>query len=187
MNRLHRSAALLLAALATLAALAACTTAGITTTSPTTMTEAQILTIAKELAQCLREHGFPNLPDPVMVNGRPKIPETADPPAGLDERARTACQPIKDRLEAAVAGSGGEAQRSPLSAEDRAKARGFAECMREHGLAGFPDPDSSGLYHLGGTPVQELFRQKDPPAQRVNDAMQACRQFAEYPGWGIRN
>ena len=172
-----------------LTALAACTAAGRTTTAtPTTLTEAQVLAIGKELAQCLRENGFPNLPDPVMVDGRPEIPEPDTPPSqAVQEQARAACQPIADRLEAAVGGSGAGGDRPPLSPEDAAKARGYANCMREHGLAGFPDPDSTGTFHLEGTPVQEQFQQKDPVSPLVNDAMRACQQFAQYPGWGIQN
>jgi hypothetical protein len=184
----HRSAALLLAVLAALAALAACTTSpSASSASPTTMTEAQVLVLARELAQCLREHGVPDLPDPVMVDGRPEFPDISDGPSGSVERAMTECRSISDRLRTATAGSGQEEQQPPLSAEDLAKARRYAECMREHGLTGFPDPDSTGLFHVEGTPVQELLQQKDPVPQRVNDAMQACREFAEYPGWGIRN
>jgi hypothetical protein len=192
MSALHRSAALLLAVLAALAPLAACTAAGTTgpstpSVSPTTMTEAQLLALAKELAQCLREHGIPDLPDPVMVDGRPELPDISGLPSGSVEAAMTECRSVGDRLRAATAGSGQEERRPPLSAEDLAKARSYAECMRDHGLAGFPDPDSTGLFHVEGTPVQELLQQKDPVSQRVNDAMQACRELAEYPGWGIRN
>jgi hypothetical protein len=201
MNTLHRPAALLLAGFAVLTVLTACTSAGTpTTATPTTLTEAQVLAIGKELTQCLRENGFPNLADPVMVDGRPEIPEPDTPPSeAVQEQARAACQPIADRLEAAVgqpiadrleaavgaSGAGGDGP--PLSPEDAAKARGYAECMREQGLAGFPDPDSTGVFHLEGTPVQDLFQQKDPVYPLVNDAMRACQQFAQYPGWGIQN
>jgi hypothetical protein len=151
------------------------------------MTEAQVLALARELAQCLREHGVPDLPDPVIVDGRPELPAISNLPSESVELAMTECRPIGDRLRTATAGSGQEERQPPLSAEDLAKARRYAECMRDHGLAGFPDPDSTGLFHVEGTPVQELLQQKDPVPQRVNDAMQACREFAEYPGWGIRN
>jgi hypothetical protein len=189
MNPPHRPAALLLAAFAVLTALAACTPAGTTTTTtPTIPTEAQVLAIGKELTQCLRENGFPDLADPVMVDGRPEIPEPDTPPSrAMEERARAACQPIADRLEATVAGSGDGGEGPPLAPEDAARARGYAECMRQHGLAGFPDPDSTGVFHLERTPVQELFQQKDPVSPLVNDAMRACQRFAQYPGWGIQN
>jgi hypothetical protein len=188
-SSIRRPAALLLAAVAVLTTLAACTSAGMSTTAPpSTLTEAQVLAIGRELAQCLRDNGFPNLADPVMVDGRPEIPEPDTPPSeAVQERARAACQPIADRLEAAVGGSGEGGKEAPLSPDDAAKARRYAECMREHGLAGFPDPDSTGAFHLEGTPVQELFQQKDPASPLVNDAIQACQQFAQYPGWGIQN
>ena len=189
MNTPHRPAALVLAAFAVLTGFAACTSAGTTTTAtPSTLTQAQVLVIGKELAQCLRENGFPDLADPVMVDGRPEIPEPdTSPSQAVEERARAACQPIADRLEAAVGGAGEGGEGPPLSPEDAAKARGYAECMRRHGLAGFPDPHSTGVFHLEGTPVQDLFQQKDPVSPLVNDAMRACQQFAQYPGWGIQN
>jgi hypothetical protein len=189
MNTPHRPAALLLAAFTVLTVLGACTSAGTTTTAtPTTLTDTQVLAIGKELTQCLRENGFPDLADPVMVDGRPEIPEPDTPPSqAVEERTRAACQPIADRLEAALGGAGEGGEGPPLSPEDAARARGYAECMRQHGLAGFPDPDSTGVFHLEGTPVQEQFQQKDPVSPLVNDAMRACQQFAQYPGWGIRN
>jgi hypothetical protein len=189
MNTPRRPAAVLLAAFAVLAALAACTSAGTpTAATSSTQTEAQALAIGKELTRCLRENGLPDLADPVMVDGRPEIPEPDTPPSeAAQERARAACQPIADRLEAAVGEPGEGVEGPPLPPEEAAKARGYATCMREHGLAGFPDPDSTGVFHLEGTPVQELFQQKDPVSPLIDDAMRACRQFAQYPGWGIQN
>ena len=91
-----------------------------------------------------------------------------------------------DRRQAGGRRRGAEGGQGPRC---RPKGQGgrYANCMRQHGLAGFPDPDSTGVFHLAGTPVQELFQQKDPVSPLVNDAMQACQQFAQYPGWGIQN
>jgi hypothetical protein len=81
MNTPYRSSALLLAAFAVLTTLAACTSAG-TTTTPTTLTDTQILAIGKELAQCLRENGFPDLADPVMVDVAPRFLAMVTDPGG---------------------------------------------------------------------------------------------------------
>jgi len=56
------------------------------------------------------------------------------------------------------------------SAEDLAKAREYAKCIREHGVSGFPDPDpETGGFHIGPDQADGL---KDLAKVSEN-----CRQF----------
>ena len=45
----------------------------------------------------------------------------------------------------------------------------FAKCMRENGVADFPDPDANGQY--------DLPKDIDPTSQSFKDAQQKCQQY----------
>jgi hypothetical protein len=53
------------------------------------------------------------------------------------------------------------------------QARKFAQCMREHGITDFPDPDPNG--HPGSLP----FNPNDP---KVRDAEEACKDLRPAGG-----
>ena len=98
----------------------------------------------------------------------PWPPGTPEPP----ERALRACQPIVDRLPPAARG----AETRP-AADIPALVR-FARCMREHGLADFPDPKADGIFPLVGTNARrEIYgagATKQPPTARASAALEAC-------------
>ena len=149
-----------------LAGLAGCSApggaAGATTTTGGQQAAAAVW---RELVRCARANGMPNLPDPqIDSNGRANFPNgTPDPPASV----RRACQSIYDRLPASARG---DEERPP--ADMQALLR-FARCMREHGVADFPDPDAEGNFRAqaGAT---------GPKSPRFRGAMQACRQLDPY-------
>jgi len=146
--------------------LAGCSAAG-GSGAATTTTSAQQDTAAvwRELVRCARANGMPNLPDPqIDSNGRANFPNgTPEPPASV----RRACQSIYDRLPASARD---EEERPP--ADMQALLR-YARCMREHGVADFPDPDADGNFRApaGST---------DPKTPSFQRAMQACRQLDPY-------
>jgi len=82
-------------------------------------------------AACMRAHGA-NLPDPSFdQDGNPQWPVNPKTQSGP---AFAACQ-------SALQGtSAGKSTRPPTAAELAALTR-FARCMRQHGIADFPDPD----------------------------------------------
>jgi hypothetical protein len=85
---------------------------------------------------CARAHGMPNLPDPqISDNGQAIFP------AGLVVPQETphACQSLYDRL---VPNSRDE---PPTHAQLAALLR-FARCMRDHGIADWPDPRPDGTF-----------------------------------------
>jgi hypothetical protein len=47
----------------------------------------------------------------------------------------------------------------------------FAQCMRSHGVPGFPDPDASGHMRVGFGPGTGI----DPNSPQFKSAMEACR------------
>jgi hypothetical protein len=141
--------------------------------SPTVMTDAQILTTGKELAQCIRDHGLPGFPDPGVENGRLTLPDGLEdnlPPNA--EQAMDACRSIMDRLPASALGESekeGETGRAPMDPADLPKARRWAQCVREHGIADLPDPGSDGKINIRGTSLAA-----EGKSERVRRAFQAC-------------
>jgi hypothetical protein len=141
--------------------------------SPTALSNDQVLAIGQQAAQCMRQHGIPDFPDPVVdQNGQLSLPEG---PAGehlktelnANPDAQRACQPILDRLPASARNS-----RPEYTQEDLANLLKFAQCMRRNGIPDFPDPKADGSFPLAGTSM--AAEGKSP---RVLAAMQACKQY----------
>jgi hypothetical protein len=146
-----------------LAGLAGCSASGGAGAATTTTSGQQdAAAVWRELVRCARANGMPNLPDPqIDSNGRASFPNgTPEPPASV----RRACQSIYDRLPPSARG---EAARPP--ADMQALLR-YARCMREHGVADFPDPSADGDFRA---PAGSRGA-KDPNLERAN---QACRQL----------
>jgi hypothetical protein len=118
-----------------------------------------------DAAKCMREHGYPDYPDPVRYDDRWGFPDSA-PDVEPPEACRNLFFTGKDEQD----------PRPTVDAAYMTQARKFADCMRTHGLAGWPDPDSDGYF--------------DPPAPLVaktNDtffnALDACSTQQPPGGW----
>lgn len=95
-----------------------------------------------QFANCLRQHGADE-PDPSFdSNGNPQWAVNIK---GLPEPAQQACAPILQSLNLR---SGQRADPARIAALTR-----FAQCVRQHGLAAFPDPDSSGNFPTNSDPT----------------------------------
>jgi hypothetical protein len=153
-----------------LAGLAGCSASG-GSAGATTTTGGQQAAAAvwRELVRCARANGMPNLPDPqIDSNGQANFPNgTPEPPASV----RRACQAIYDRLPPSARG---DEERPP--ADMQALLR-YAQCMREHGVADFPDPDAEGNFSV--KPGSTNLNPGSPTFQR---ALQACRQLDPNKG-----
>jgi hypothetical protein len=148
---------LCLAAAAVLALTAACGGPTATGSSPSPRADATHAYLS--YAICLRAHGA-NEPDPALdQNGNPQWavnPKTL-PPA--------ATQPCNSILQAAHLNGGHGA---PTAAQ-LAQLTRFAQCIRQHGVADFPDPDAQ----TGSFPTTQ-----DPTREPGWDAAyQACKQL----------
>jgi hypothetical protein len=118
---------------------------------------------ALAFAKCMRKNGVPDFPDP-DANGRFRgvgHEAQGDP---TFEVAQEACRDLAP---------GGEHEKlgDPAFVEQM---REFSQCMRENGLAEFPDPDSEG--RLRGSGHEQ---QNDP---RYQAAFETCR--GKLPGGG---
>ena len=88
-------------------------------------------------SRCMRSHGVSNFPDPKQVGGGIQVSGSApgiDPQSPLFVSARQACRHLQP--------GGGEPARA---GQQRALARmlHISQCMRAHGIPGFPDPTLS--------------------------------------------
>jgi hypothetical protein len=180
MRTLHRS----VAALALVMLVAGCGTSGPgdpADPSSTTMSDADVLVIGKQVAQCLRDNGVPEFPDPIVdEHHQLQLPddmeaqlETRYPPQTL-ERAQQACQSLFDQLpESAIGGNGpNDADSDAPGPGDVEALRQWAACAREHGFPDWPDPKADGSFPLSGTPI--AAEGKSPRMIAVFDA---CQQF----------
>ncbi len=120
-------------------------------------------------SQCMRSHGFPNFPDPEVSGGQVRLPNLSgtgiDPKTDAFRSADTACQSLMPTPPPQA--------RQPMSPVDQAKWLAFAQCVRDHGVANFPDPDFSNggpkpMFDFNGTGI-------DGRSTTVQAAQNACR------------
>ncbi len=123
----------------------------------------------RQFAQCMRDHGI-DMPDP-----DPNGPTSFSLSGGADEHQKF--EEANKACEEFAPGKGGETtQVDPAVME---KMRQFSQCMRDHGLADFPDPQTEG----GGVRV-ELGGKLDPQSDEFKAAEQACKDLAPPPAGG---
>jgi hypothetical protein len=128
---------------------------------------------AVEYAECMRENGVPEFPDP--KNGQLTL--RAGPDTGIDpnspefQAAREACQ--------SKAPQGGLAGGGQPSGEMQELILQFAKCMRKNGVPDFPDPDVSG-----GTVRMQLPPGLDQSSPQFQAAQQECQTVLQGLGGG---
>ncbi len=147
-----------------LAGLAGCSASGGSAAATTTTSGQQnAVAVLREFVRCARANGMPNLPDLKLgSNGEVSVPEgTPEPPKSVER----ACKSIWERLPASATG---DTERPAANMQALLR---FARCMREHGMADFPDPQADGRFPL----PQSMQRQGKTPS--FLRAMQACRQL----------
>lgn len=120
-----------------------------------------------EFAQCMRDNGIADFPDPVAnADGSFRI---GQPPASTDFQAwnRVAAGPCSERLaDAGLVLGGGQSQDDVSQAERLDAELAFAKCMRGEGV-NVPDPDPNDP--LGG------LHGLDPQSPTVQTAMSKCQ------------
>ncbi len=124
---------------------------------------AQVMTVMRQISRCVRSHGVPGFPDPVInpLTNYPDFPQAAP---HIPVSAQQACQSLFNQLPPQAGAS------HPPTAQNMRALLRFARCMRGRGLTGWPDPNS-----LGQFPVA----QKSPA---ILSALNACIRYV--PGGG---
>jgi hypothetical protein len=114
----------------------------------------------QQYAQCLRQHGL-HVTDPTPGQAGVRL-DPNDPP----DKAAAGVQ-------ACLAFADGGAAPTPPSSADLAQLRKYAQCMRDHKVTAFPDPDPKTGYFTGLT--KSNYNPADPI---VKAAIAACQALA---------
>jgi hypothetical protein len=128
--------------------------------------------IQLQVSKCFRDHGQPNFPDPTQnPNGDWGIPN----PGGGEPKAPAACESLVKQMKQ-QGGANGDSNDQALAPAEITKARAFAKCMRDKGVADWPDPNANGFFvlpaRLGPPNGKQLFKQQ----------MAACKAFEPTGG-----
>ncbi len=123
-------------------------------------------------AQCMREHGITSFPDPSADGGfslgGPNNSVDLDPNSESMKAARTACEALLPK----------STESSSAQKEHYDQALAFSKCMREHGVANFPDPQQDSSGGVGVTVgAQGNGGALDPESPTFKTAMQACQSL----------
>jgi hypothetical protein len=108
-------------------------------------------------AQCMRDNGVPDFPDP--KDGNMNLPNGVDP-----QKVQAAQEKCKQYLP-----NGGQPRRA--DPQQMEQLRKYAQCMRDNGVKNFPDPTDQGL----ALDQSKLGMSPDDP--RLKAAQQACSKY----------
>lgn len=139
-----------------------------------TLTDAQIQVVVNELVQCIRTNGAPGMPDVKAENGHVILPDqtTLDEATGRNlASAAEACKSIQDRLPESVFRKPGDDEQRKPTAEDVPALREWSKCIREHGVAEWPDPKPDGSFPRDNAAI------KEGKSDRIIAAWKACEQY----------
>jgi hypothetical protein len=128
---------------------------------------------ALKFGQCMRDNGVPNFPDPEFSDGGGmsiNVPDGSDP-----QKVDAAMKLCKQYLP-----NGGEPPKADPQAAERN--RKFAKCMRDNGLANFPDPGADGGIQMNGNDPE-----MNPDSPKFQAAQKACAQYQPQGGAGSGN
>jgi hypothetical protein len=117
------------------------------------------------VVQCLRAHGVPNFPDPVYDPGDGRW-HYADYRTAIPQRSQQACQHLDP---SAVRPS------PPVPQAEFSELVKLAQCIRQHGVPTWPDPNPQGQFRL---PPSQLGK-----SPLFESAVQACQRYV--PSGGI--
>lgn len=144
--------------------------------SPKKSTRAANRSAFLSFSECMRSHGVTNFPDP-STEGGIQLPAGMNPAAPSFRAAQRACFHLMP---------GGGPARHPLSKQQIAAMVKTSECMRQHGVTGFPDPYSSpsgppnlnpanySSVEYGGGEVLAIPKSIDLNSPVFKQASQAC-------------
>jgi len=118
-----------------------------------------------QYAQCMRDHGV-DMPDPQFSGGRVTM-RTGGQDTSREklEAAQSACQKFQEQVKSPAASAGEK--------EDfKKRALANAQCMRDHGIANFPDPqfEASGAARITLGEGSGI----DPQSPKFQAAQKAC-------------
>jgi hypothetical protein len=120
------------------------------TTTPTdSRTNALLLA-----TRCLRQHGLPDMPDPILATSGPAKGQMVLDKQALAAYPRSVVNQATDACSTALERAGlSSGPNAAASAQEIQYLLAFAHCVRNHGISNFPDPNSQGGFNLAGTGI----------------------------------
>jgi hypothetical protein len=119
---------------------------------------------------CMRSHGVPNFPDP---NGSGEIPKATAQQLGVSssqyQTAQTTC--------AHLLPNSGEVSQAEIQ-QMMSGMRGFAQCMRSHGVSNWPDPSTD----RAGYPIFYLQDKIDENSPQIVTTIHTCQPLLPQGG-----
>ncbi|WP_205326132.1 hypothetical protein [Glycomyces sp. YM15] len=114
-------------------------------------------------SECMRDNGVADFPDPEQNGGgiSLSLPEGIDP---QDEEFKAAEEACEDMMP-------GPGEDATLDPEIYEALLGYSECMRENGIAEFPDPQPNGGIMMNGD------MGFDPQSEEFQAAEKACEDL----------
>ncbi len=103
--------------------------------------------------RCLRQHGLPNMPGPVLATEGPAKGQMVLDKAALAAYPSSVVSQATAACSAALAHIGGPGSNTAASARELRNLLAFAHCVRDHGISNFPDPNNQGGFDLAGTGI----------------------------------
>lgn len=160
----RRGQALLACGVLLTAALAGCSAAAGTTSAATSSRTPDDETMA--IVNCYRAHGDPSFPDPVYDPGDGRW-HFAVSPGSAPASTRQACQHLFPTTNASP----------PVPQAQFQQLVRLAQCIRQHGVPAWPDPDPDGSY-----PLPPSLQTKTTAAA---NALQACQRYVPSGGYDV--
>lgn len=121
-------------------------------------------------SECMRDNGVPDFPDP-EEQGEGGIslglPEGMDPESEEFKAAAEACEDLQP----------GPDENATIDPEVYEALVEYSECMRENGIADFPDPTEGGGIMMNGDDMSF-----DPQSEEFQAAQEACEDVAPDGG-----
>jgi hypothetical protein len=113
-----------------------------------------------KFSQCMRAQGISWFPDPQPDGGL-----VVSEPEGDDHTKYAAAQEACKKYDPSGSRAG------PADPADIAKMRKASQCMRDHGVENWPDPDANGSVHID---EKSGIKPDDPTVQK---AQRECRKY----------
>jgi hypothetical protein len=140
-----------------------------TTKGPNAATKKALL----QFAQCMRDHGI-DMPDPNFSGGRVTMQSSARNISPEKQKAaEQACQKYQAKIKPPATSAAEKEQ-------FKKKALANAQCMRDHGITNFPDPqfDANGGAQISIGKGNGI----DPNSAKFQAAQKACEKIAGVGG-----
>lgn len=133
-------------------------------------------------ANCLRQNGIPNAPDPDEKGDVSIGVDNPEDLSGKEEREKGKTFKACEKYQAEMSQELRESLEPPMTPAQIAAEKGFSECMRKNGVPDYPDPSPNGRLDAAGEKLQDKSK-SDADYGNVWETCARDPKYVEaYPG-----